>query len=213
MSAYNFAATEHDTNMGKIRDRARTRERILDAAAVEFADHGFDAATVSGIARRSKLSKQLISHHFGNKEQLFLALHNARFRPRLENREMVPAAAAELLAERFEKHAGDTEYIRFLTWEAAGGRTRNLPGHATRRRRIADYGAAIRKMRRTGQLPSDLNPRLIHLAALALATYPMAFGQITRLVTGRSSSDPVFRRQWSKFLREIGVRLFNGGRE
>lgn len=195
--------------MGKIRDSARTRERILDATALEFAERGFDAATVSGIARRSKLSKQLIGHHFGSKEQLFLELHNARFRPRLENREMVPSSAAALLADRFEKHAGETDYIRFLTWEAAGGRTRKLPGYAARRRRIADYGAAIRKMRRTGQLPSGLNPRFVHLAALALATYPMAFGQITRLVTGRSNSDPVFQREWTRFLREVGARLFN----
>ena len=194
--------------MGKIRDRARTRQRILDAAAAEFAEHGFDGATVSRIAARSKLSKQLIRYHFGSKERLFQELHNVRFRPHLENPETLPSKSADLLADRFKKHAGDSDYIRFLTWEAASGRTRNLPGHAARQQRIGHYGSAISKMQRNGQLPPDLNPRFIHLAALALSTYPMAFGQITRLVTGRSSSDPKFQREWIRFLREIGNRLF-----
>ncbi|MBI3938245.1 MAG: TetR/AcrR family transcriptional regulator, partial [Betaproteobacteria bacterium] len=70
------------------------------------------------------------------------------------------------------------------------------------------YGAAIRKMQREGLLPAGLNHKLVQLAVLSLATYPIAFGQITRLVTGRSAADPRFQREWIKFLRQIGVLLF-----
>ena len=50
--------------MGLIRDRDRTRQRILDAAAREFAARGYDATTMSAVARRGKVSKQLLQHHF-----------------------------------------------------------------------------------------------------------------------------------------------------
>ena len=194
--------------MGKIRDSTRTRQRILDAAALEFAERGFDGATVSGIARRSKMSKQLIHHHFRSKEGLFQQVHDAKFRPQMETQELLPRSAADLIAERFEKHAGDADYIRFLTWEAASGRARAIPGHAARQRRIAGYAAAIRTMQADGRLPAGLAPQFIQLAVLALSTYPMAFGQITKLVTGFAPEDVRFQRKWHDFLRQLGQRLF-----
>jgi TetR/AcrR family transcriptional regulator len=200
---------ECNRQMGKIRDSARTRQRILDAAAREFAERGFDGATVSGIARRSKMSKQLIHHHFRTKEGLFQQVHDVRFRPQMETKELLPRRATDLIAERFEKHAGDADYIRFLTWEAASGRARAIPGHTARQRRIADYAAAIRTMQADGRLPAGFDPEFIQLAVLALSTYPMAFGQITKLVTGLSPEDVRFRRKWHDFLQQLGRRLFS----
>jgi TetR/AcrR family transcriptional regulator len=195
---------EKNAGMGKIRDSARTRQRIVDAAAREFSEHGFGGTTVSTIARRSKLSKQLIHHHFRTKEKLFQEVHDVKFRPRIEIEELLPPDPADLIAERFEKHAGDVDYIRFLTWEAASGRPHAVPGHAARQRRIADYAAGIRKMQTDGRLRADLNPEFIQLAVLALSTYPVAFGQITRLVTGLAPANPRFRREWHNFLRQLG---------
>lgn len=197
--------------MKRIRDGRRTRRRILDAAAEEFSNRGFDGARLSGIARRAKVSKQLIHHHFRSKEKLFTEVHNTRFWPRLTWEETLPRDPAEMFAERFRRRARDAGYIRFLTWEAAGNRHRAVAGESERRRRVAQYGAAIRKMQLKGLLPSGLNHKLVQLAVLSLATYPIAFGQITRLVTGRSAADPGFQREWSGFLRRIGVLLFGRG--
>jgi TetR/AcrR family transcriptional regulator len=194
--------------MGKVRDSERTRKRITDAAAREFAAKGFDGATLSEIARRARVSKQLIHHHFHSKEGLFQEVHDLKFRPADELHEELPGAAADLLSERFRMRAGDADYIRFLTWEAASGRGQTVPGHDARQRRIADFGRALRLMQAAGELPKDLDYRLIHLAMLALATYPMAFGQITRLVTGRDATDPRFQQEWNAFLQRIGQTLF-----
>lgn len=194
--------------MGKIRDSERTRKRITDAAAREFAAKGFDGATLSEIARRARVSKQLIHHHFRSKEGLFQDVHDLKFRPADELHEALPRESADLMSERFRMRAGDTDYIRFLTWEAASGRGQTVPGHDARQRRIADYGLALRLMQAEGRLPKDLDYRLIQLAILALATYPMAFGQITRLVTGRSATDKRFQQEWNAFLQRIGQKLF-----
>ena len=56
------------------RDPRRTRQRILDVAAEEFAGRGYDGARVDEIVRRCKISKNLIYHYFDSKEALFIAV-------------------------------------------------------------------------------------------------------------------------------------------
>ena len=48
-----------------------TRGRILKAAIVEFARHGYDAAGVDRIARRARVNKALIYYYFANKRCLY----------------------------------------------------------------------------------------------------------------------------------------------
>jgi TetR/AcrR family transcriptional regulator len=56
----------------KVRRRQRrstlTRQKILDAAATEFAVAGFDGTTTRSIATRAKVPHGLVIHHFGTKE-------------------------------------------------------------------------------------------------------------------------------------------------
>jgi AcrR family transcriptional regulator len=54
--------------------KVATRERILRAALVVFAEKGYHRAAVDDIVRASRTSKGAVYHHFPNKEALFLAL-------------------------------------------------------------------------------------------------------------------------------------------
>lgn len=193
--------------MGKIRDSERTRKRILDAAAKVVAAKGIDGASVSDIARRARVSKQLVHHHFRSKEGLFEEVQDVKLRAVYEWPESISDEAVDLFAERFRNRAKHLDDVRFLTWEAARGRA--VPLHDARQRRISDYGLAIRVMQAEGKMPEELDPRLLQLAILALSTYPLAFAQITRLVTGRAPTDSVFQREWYDFLRMLGSALFN----
>ncbi len=49
------------------RNAASTRMRILMAAEGEFADHGFDGATVRQIALRADVPVALVNYHYGSK--------------------------------------------------------------------------------------------------------------------------------------------------
>jgi AcrR family transcriptional regulator len=51
--------------------RAATAQRILDAARAEFGEHGLEAATIRGIARRAKVDPSLVMQHYGSKAALF----------------------------------------------------------------------------------------------------------------------------------------------
>lgn len=47
------------------------REKILDAAEVDFADHGYAGATLREVASACGVTQALITYHFGTKHRLF----------------------------------------------------------------------------------------------------------------------------------------------
>ncbi len=57
----------------RMRDAAATKRRILEQARRQFAQHGYTAATVKGVADAAGVSPNLITRYFGGKEGLFLA--------------------------------------------------------------------------------------------------------------------------------------------
>lgn len=60
------------------RNSALTRARIVGAAEMEFADHGFDGVSVRQIALRADVPVALINYHFGSKEGLYRAIFEMR---------------------------------------------------------------------------------------------------------------------------------------
>jgi AcrR family transcriptional regulator len=56
------------------RDKAATRERILQAAIEVFGERGYQAASMDEIARRAGSSKGGVYFHFPNKQAIFEAL-------------------------------------------------------------------------------------------------------------------------------------------
>jgi AcrR family transcriptional regulator len=65
-----------------------TKQSILEAARLVFAEKGFDQASIRAIATEAKVDPALVHHYFGTKEKLFLASMNAPLDPA----ELVPKA-------------------------------------------------------------------------------------------------------------------------
>jgi TetR/AcrR family transcriptional regulator len=59
---------------GKTRNAALTRERILEVSMREFAQRGYDGASIEAIVLCCEISKNLIYHYFESKEGLFIAV-------------------------------------------------------------------------------------------------------------------------------------------
>jgi len=68
----------------KVRDQApsTTRDRILQAALVRFAQHSYDDTKLRDIADDSSVDVAYVHRCFGSKEQLFSEVVNAAFEPR-----------------------------------------------------------------------------------------------------------------------------------
>ena len=92
---------------------ADTRAALLDAARAEFADRGFDGATVRAIADRAGVDAAMVNHWFGGKDRLFAAALDFPIDPDEVARELAAADPEELGARIVET---------FLTvWDRTGG--------------------------------------------------------------------------------------------
>ena len=63
----------------QVRRSERTRERILEAATEEFANHGFHGTRVADIAERAGIAYGLVYHHYRNKEEILAAIFSQRW--------------------------------------------------------------------------------------------------------------------------------------
>jgi len=61
------------------RNPVRNQERILQAATEEFARYGLGGARVDRIAVRAGANKRMLYYYYGNKEDLFLKVLEARY--------------------------------------------------------------------------------------------------------------------------------------
>jgi AcrR family transcriptional regulator len=75
---------------GRRPGKSGTREAILAAAGRHFAQHGYDRASLRGIAAEAGVDQKLIAHFFGSKQQLFVAAVGLPFNPG----EVLPAILA-----------------------------------------------------------------------------------------------------------------------
>ena len=61
------------------RNPAETRQRLLEAAVMAFAEHGFAATTIRMISARAHANVAAVNYHFSSKEKLYReALRYAR---------------------------------------------------------------------------------------------------------------------------------------
>src|SRR5271169_1691696 len=61
--------------------RSRTRAKLIDAAAAVIGERGYDRASLEEIAARAGMTRGAIYGNFKNKEELFLALVEDRWKP------------------------------------------------------------------------------------------------------------------------------------
>lgn len=90
-----------------------TRAGLLSAARAEFAERGFDGATVRRIAQRAGVDAAMVNHWFGGKEQLFTASIEMP---------LDPTTVRETVLQGDPEEIGSRIVHRFLTvWDTAGG--------------------------------------------------------------------------------------------
>ena len=106
------------------RDAAATSDRILEAAIVEFAEHGYAGARIDAIAQRADANMRMLYHYFGSKNNLYLCVLEKVFeRIRLKEQKLnltslAPLPAMMKLFDFTYEHFGSNPlFIRILTNE------------------------------------------------------------------------------------------------
>jgi AcrR family transcriptional regulator len=77
-----------------------TRQEILAAARLLFAQRGYQATTMRAIAAEAGVNAALLHHYYGSKEQLLVAAMNLPLNPPERIRELRDAGPREQLGER-----------------------------------------------------------------------------------------------------------------
>jgi len=92
-----------DRRTGRRPGNSGSRAAILDAASARFAGHGYDGATIRGIAADAGVDPALVHHFFGTKERLFIATMRLPLEPATLIPELL-APGVEGLGERLARH-------------------------------------------------------------------------------------------------------------
>ena len=100
-----------------------TRQRILEAARVEFATHGLAGARIDRIARTASASKERLYAYYRHKAELFSAVLELNL---IEFARAVVQDAGESLPEfagaLYDHSVAHPEYLRMIDWANLEGR-------------------------------------------------------------------------------------------
>ncbi|MBH1934992.1 TetR/AcrR family transcriptional regulator [Streptomyces sp. AV19] len=84
-------------------DGPGARERIVAAARAEFAERGYDGASIRAIAKGAGVDPALVHHYFGPKERVFAASVELGFAPALAAPDVVQEGGREDVGERLTR--------------------------------------------------------------------------------------------------------------
>lgn len=162
-------------------DAARTRAAIVEAALACFDRHGIATSTLDQIARRARVTKGAIYHHFAGKREIFHEIREQVSLPLLDeadttllkDRGVPPLDRVEGFLARFlENIETDARKRRALTvmqfkCEYVDELAAELEGASRNSERLVKaFEGAYRDARKAGTLAKGLAPRLAALETL-----------------------------------------------
>lgn len=185
------------------RDAERTRERILEAALIEFGEHGFAGARTSAIAARAGVNQQLISYYFAGKEGLYQALQQ-RWRT-TSGAAQPDQPMTEVVAGFLRLGATQRAWARLLIWEglADTGTAADTEDEAQAHIYFTAMVDDVRRRQQAGELSADLDPAYVVLTFFAATLAPTVLPQVVRRLTGLPADSPEFLDAYAAQLHRI----------
>jgi TetR/AcrR family transcriptional regulator len=195
------------------RDPAATRRKLLTAARLEFARHGFAGARVDEIAARAGVNKQLVYHHFGDKDALYLAVlewvyADIREQERQLNLEGLPPEKAirKLIEASFDYLATNPDFIVLLNDENRGG-ARHVRGST---RLEAMHSPLVRSVShilnegvRSGVFRKGIDPIQLYISIAGLSYFYLSNTPTLSAIFGKDLSTRAARRARRRHVADL----------
>lgn len=197
----------------KSRNPERTREKILREATAEFAARSYDGARVDSIARRCRLSKNMLYHYFGSKEGLFIAVLEHVYEIfRKRQRDFAARAAdpvkamRQLVAHTFQALLDHPELIALLNSENFHhGR------HIKRSKRVRDlYDPLIDTIREVlrrgaadGVFRPNIDPVELYISFSSMAYHFISNQYTLQVIFGADFTSAERRRAWLNHISDM----------
>jgi TetR/AcrR family transcriptional regulator len=116
----------------RIRDKDKTLQDILTAARHLFSERGLYGTSIRDIENASGVSKGLILHHFGTKEDLYAAVQDLLAKEYIDmmsaqrqSSEDFQKMVASSIRNSFMHTRGNRDYRRISLWSYLEGKERN----------------------------------------------------------------------------------------
>ena len=194
------------------RDPEATRAAILEAAEELFLDAGPADTPMSRIARRAGVTKSLIHHHFGSKEELWNEIKRRHFGQYFEAQKHILSsseATAELMRDSlvayFRFLQSDPRSVRFMSWRFV--EAEDDPCLAQEDELFELGIKRIQEAQQNGRLRADLEPISMIKAFLSMSLH---WFQSKPLLCQMMGPEVVADELEEKYLDDI-VKIFLDG--
>ena len=196
------------------RDPEATRQAILEAAQALFVCHGPAGTSLSAIAKQADVTKSLIHHHFGCKEELWSAVQEQRFQTYFDIQKQMlleSDSGADLLRDSITAYfrflQNDPDSVRFLMWHLLESDEQPCP---SLEKELFELGIAkIREAQEKGEIRHDLEPFFIIKSLLAL---PMGWFQTRCMTEAVIDSEITAERLDEMYLQDMVKHFLEGVR-
>lgn len=149
-------------------DPEATRQAIIDAADALFVESGLDGVSLSQIAKRAEVTKSLIHHHFGSKQELWEEVKRRHFEGFMRAQQSVidkigslhddGGAVAATMRTQFDFRMNDPAIERLTTWSYLSGESSAMVVMAD----VMTSGLEkIREAQACGSFREDVSPLVI----------------------------------------------------
>jgi AcrR family transcriptional regulator len=205
-----------------VRNPARSRQAILDAATKEFSEYGLGGARVDRIAKRSGVNKRLIYHYIGNKEALFLAVLEQAYanirtaEQALHLDELSPVdAIRRLIAFTWDYYLEHPEFITLLNSENLH-RAKHLKQSNMVREMTSPLVAlldnVLKRGRREGLFRTGVDPVQLYISIAALSYFYLSNNYTLSTIFGSDLRNPKARAERLSHMSDlvVGYLLGNG---
>jgi TetR/AcrR family transcriptional regulator len=181
LEAHVISPTRKRKPSNGVRDPERTRGNLLDSAYREFSEQGFHGSSIDGICRRAGVSKQVLFHHFGSKQKLYLEVLERAYAasrshdPEFDIERLDPVEAMRYLVGVSFDHLRDNRaFVRLLSDENI-----NKGRHIRQSRKlraiytplIERIAQTLRRGEETGVFRSGIDPHNVYISISALSFF------------------------------------------
>lgn len=180
-------------------DTEGTKQKILDAAVAELAEHGPDGTTIERIAKAAGVNKERVYNYFGGKHDLFtLVLREelAKVARDVPVESFATEDVGDYAGRVYDYHREHPELSRLMRWEGLTFDA-EVPDEEQRREYYGYKTAAITAGQQAGTVTSDLDADHVMFLILALAGWWSAVPQVARMITGPENEAEHARRRAS----------------
>jgi AcrR family transcriptional regulator len=113
-----------NANSQRVLESAKTRKKILQAAATLFVQGGFEGISISQIAKKAEVNQSLIYHYFDSKKDLWKSVKNY-YVDAYVNKEILKLDAEkglknilkQIVCSRWEFYEQHPEILRMVGWQ------------------------------------------------------------------------------------------------